>query len=303
MATRQAKRRQQRVAQRRGGRSKAATTPWYFGPWGLGIAVVAIAVVVVLIVVSSRNSKTAGGQFISKPAPPSILSALTNPPQSTLAKVGGGGMTNVFTPIKGHPRLLRSGGKPVVFYDGAEFCPFCAGERWGLINALSRFGTFSNLHLMKSISTDVYPNTNTFTFLHSHYSSKYISFVAKEFEDRKGHALQTLTNRENAIVTKYDRTPYTSGIPFIDLGNRAIATVNVDSAQLHVTPNQQYSAPLTWGQITGQLSNPSSSVARTVLGNGNWLTAGICRLTGNKPASACSRAPIPKLEHKLKFHP
>jgi len=34
-----------------------------------------------------------------------------------------------------------------VVYIGAEYCPYCAVERWPLIVALNRFGTLTNLGL------------------------------------------------------------------------------------------------------------------------------------------------------------
>ena len=43
---------------------------------------------------------------------------------------------------------------PVVFFYGAEFAPYAAAERWPLILALSRFGTFHRLGLMQSSSDD-----------------------------------------------------------------------------------------------------------------------------------------------------
>ena len=41
---------------------------------------------------------------------------------------------------------LTSNGKPEILYIGAEFCPYCAAERWAIAVALSRFGTLSPLH-------------------------------------------------------------------------------------------------------------------------------------------------------------
>src|SRR3972149_2116992 len=54
------------------------------------------------------------------PAPPAVFDA-----------VGSGGVA---------PRLTRTGaatlrtatGKPIVIYVGADYCPFCASERWSL---------------------------------------------------------------------------------------------------------------------------------------------------------------------------
>ena len=40
---------------------------------------------------------------------------------------------------------------------GAEYCPYCAAERWSMIVALGRFGTFSGLQTMRSSSTDSRP--------------------------------------------------------------------------------------------------------------------------------------------------
>ena len=53
---------------------------------------------------------------------------------------------------------------PVVFFYGAEFAPYAAAERWPLILALSRFGTFNQLGLMQSSSTTAFANLSTFTF-------------------------------------------------------------------------------------------------------------------------------------------
>ena len=45
---------------------------------------------------------------------------------------------------------------------------------------------------------------------------------------------------------------------------------------------------LTWAQIAADLHDPTSAVAKAVLGTANFVTAAICSLTGNQPASACT---------------
>jgi hypothetical protein len=67
-----------------------------------------------------------------------------------------------------------------VLYVGAEFCPFCAAERWPLLLALSRFGTFSNLKESHSSAADVFPNTPTVSFYGSTYESDYVAFTPVE---------------------------------------------------------------------------------------------------------------------------
>jgi hypothetical protein len=59
-----------------------------------------------------------------------------------------------------------------VLYAGAEYCPFCAAERWALATALSRFGTFTNLGTTASAGGQEYaPNTATLSFHGATYTS------------------------------------------------------------------------------------------------------------------------------------
>ena len=51
--------------------------------------------------------------------------------------------------------------------------------------------------------------------------------------------------------------------------------------------------------IATQLSDPNSKVAQGVNGAANYLTAAICKMTGNKPGNVCTAAPIPALQKKL----
>src|SRR5260370_18987311 len=86
-----------------------------------------------------------------------------------------------------------------------------------MIIALSRFGTFSGLKTTSSSSSDVYPNTPTFTFHGATYVSQYVDFVSVETTDRNQNTLETPTAAQQALVTQYD----TSGsIPFVDFSNR-----------------------------------------------------------------------------------
>jgi hypothetical protein len=76
------------------------------------------------------------------------------------------------------PKLARcagnvfrlTAGKPLVVYIGAEYCPFCAAQRWPLVVALSRFGTFSGLSVTRSASEDVFPDTATLSFHSASYT-------------------------------------------------------------------------------------------------------------------------------------
>ena len=116
-----------------------------------------------------------------------------------------------------------------MLYIGAEYCPYCAAERWAMVVALSRFGTLSGLGLTHSAAEDgagqaePYPNTATWTFAHASYASKYLTFTPVETytnvpDPATGFytPLQTLTAEQQALLTKYD-SANGGAIPFIRL--------------------------------------------------------------------------------------
>ena len=130
--------------------------------------------------------------------------------------------------------LKGADGKPLVTYIGAEYCPYCAAERWALAVALSRFGTFSNLSGTHSSGTDVYPDTQTLSFYGSTYSSPYIDFDAVEEASNRQvgdmyQTLQTPTAAQSALLAKED--PHGS-IPFLDIANRYVVTGSSFSPQV-----------------------------------------------------------------------
>ena len=182
---------------------------------------------------------------------------------------------------------------------GAEYCPYCAAERWAVVVALSRFGTFSKLYQTTSSSTDVDPSTPTFTFYPGHYggsfySSSYIDFVPVETEDQQQNPLQTPTRDQQNLLSTYDAAPYTSqagSIPFIDLGNHYVL--------IGASYNAQDLANLQWQDIANDLADSNSAVSKDILGTANYLTAGICMMTQQQPGSVCSTPVIQSIEQSL----
>lgn len=227
------------------------------------------------------------------PPPPSqdtttrVVTTLTSLPASEFDAVGQGTANNLIKPISGTP-LTGASGKPEVFYLGAEFCPYCAAERWSLIIALSRFGTFSGLQTTTSSSSDVYPNTPTFTFKSATYTSSYIEFRAVETTDRDRNPLQSPTAAEQQLVSRYD----TGGsIPFVDFGNRY--------AFSGATYSPDVIGGMSWQAVADSLKQPDSTQAKAIVGSANLITAAICKLTSDKPATVCASATIQDLEKKL----
>jgi len=274
-----------RPARRAPVRKPVAGTP----PWVMPAAVVAgLALLIGAFLIIRWYTTPLPPTPPSKDSTAQIVSTITALPASEFDTVGQGTANNLVKPISGQA-LTGSTGKPEVFYYGAEFCPYCAAQRWPLIIALGRFGTFTGLQTTTSSSNDVYPNTVTFTFRNATYTSQYLDFRAVETTDRDQNPLQSPSPSEQQLVNSYD-----SGgtIPFIDVANRYAA-----SGAMY-TPDTI--GGMSWLAVADSLKQPDSTQARAIIGSANLITAAVCKATGDKQAEVCSSAMIQGLEKNLK---
>lgn len=234
----------------------------------------------------------AAGPFGSSGTPPALAKKLNKPvPASlldTLEKASKAGLGLSATPDQLHlkaingPRL-STGNKVGVLYVGADFCPYCAAQRWALIITLMRFGKLSGLEYMLSSPTDVYSNTPTFSFLHVKYKSNYLDFTAVETADRAGHALMKPTKAQNKVVNEFDAPPYTptyGGIPFIYIDGQYMLSVPM------LMPGDL--SGKDWQMAAAALANPESAQFQKVMPHVNAFTAALCRLDGGNPDNVCS---------------
>jgi Domain of unknown function (DUF929) len=266
-------------------------------------SIIVVAAIVLTFVIIKLNNKSSGtsAQGVSNgptgTALASVVHNLTTVPASTLAAVGNGGgaVTAMPKSISGSP--LTANGKPEMLFIGAEYCPYCGAERWAMIVALSRFGTFTGLSTVHSSTTDTDPDTPTWTFVHATYTSQYLTFTSVEettnIPDPSTGSytlLQTPTAAQQTLITKYAGSSGT--IPFIDFGNKyMIEGASYDASLLG-------QGKISWATIASDLHNPNSSIAKGVLGVANYITAAICGMTGNQPASVCTPA-IKSLESQI----
>jgi hypothetical protein len=287
-----------------------------------GSVVVVLAIVLTFVLIK-LNSKPSGSAAVSASASASpqglsngptgsaltaVVNNVTSVPASTLDTVGAGTFTGKIQTITGNPKPLTANGRPELLYMGAEYCPYCAANRWAMIVALSRFGTFSGLATVHSAvsngagNQEPYPDTPTFTFAHASYSSPYLTFSPVELQTNIPDpstgtytTLQTPTSAQQALLTKYDAPPYITSeyagsIPFLDFGNKYVS--------IGVSYSNTALSGLTWSTIAADLHNPNSAVAKAVDGTANYYTAAICKMTGSQPASACTPA-VQALESQL----
>lgn len=281
------------MVKRRRKRASSALFAWV--SVGVVVAVV-LTIVLVKTLGSSGPQKNAFGL-----APPSVFHELTNVPASVFDAVG---ITSSVIPItpsstyavvtKRQPAFtVNVNGKklPGVFYYGGEYCPYCAVTRWGIIVALSRFGTFKNnaLYYMFSSSTDTAPSTPTFSFYNTTYTSPYFGFKGYEIVDRNRHTLMTPPTSVQKLVAKYDNG---GNIPFMDMGNKTF----ILSSAFDPTTFAGYT---TQEAIASQLSNPSNYITQAIVVTANYVTAGLCATAKNPPASVCTSSAVKKAAHVL----
>jgi hypothetical protein len=266
----------------------------------VGLVLVLVAVLVIVRVVGGAGTPSASGSP-SGLAPTSVVQAVTTVPGSVLDTIGIGSVSNPPAAIAAGQPALTSNGKPLVVYLGAEYCPFCAAQRWAVVVALSRFGTFTGLGTTHSASADVYPDTATLSFHGATYTSAYLEFQGVEMQSnqRSGNTYAVLdapTAAQQQIMQRYNAPPFVSAdaagaIPFIDFGNRYLVSGASYSPQLL--------AGLSGDQIAGALKDPASPVAKAVDGSANAITAVLCKLTGGQPGQVCTGPAVTAFQDKL----
>lgn len=256
------------------------------------MSVVVGTVLVVMGVLVFLGLRWQGGSgAATTAADPALIQDVTSIPASTYDTVGTGGVKSPLTAVPS-PTPLTADGKPRVMYVGAEYCPYCAAERWAAVTALARFGTFEGLGETTSAHGDIYPDTPTLSFHGSTYTSPYLSFTGYETQSNQVQGttyapLDTLSSADEKVFETYDGPPYLDqkgSIPFIDFGGQ------------YLTQGASYSpklfSGLTHDQVVSEIQDPSSAVSKSVLGTANYFTAALCQLTHDQPTKVCTSSAV-----------
>ncbi|TWP34381.1 DUF929 family protein [Leekyejoonella antrihumi] len=240
-----------------------------------GFVVVVLIAVGVAWAVSSQSKSSQDKKALAQAKSNAFISTVTSIPAASFDAVGAGGANGTPQKFKS-PKVETENGKPVMTYIGAEFCPYCGMERWAMVAALSRFGTFTGIQSEVSSSTDSPANIPTMTFLHAKYTSKYLVFNSYETQDRNHNPLQT----PPAAIVKVETSVNPQGsIPWIDFGGQYYTSgVTYDGSSMS---NQSAAA------VAAQLKNTSSTIAKGVLGAANAMTVQICNMTHGEPTKVC----------------
>ncbi len=283
-----------RAAQQRADRRKRALL-------GAGAAGVVVLIVVALVIAKVAGVGSGDGSTTTADSgalPASVEKAVTTVPAATLDTIGVGSTQTPPKVIKAP--ALTADGLPKVLYVGAEYCPFCAAERWPVVVALSRFGTWSGLGESASAHDDVFPDTPTLSFHGASYASKYLSFTGVETQTNKRGSdgqygpLDKLSAADQKTFDTYNKPPYvesSGGIPFLDMGGKYLLT--------GATFQPEVLKGKSRAEIAAELSDPKSDIGQAVGGSANVLTAALCTLTDQQPSDVCTAAGVKAAASKL----
>ena len=271
----------------------------------LGLIIAAICLLGTLVLVRDNSGPTSSSTVETfNPAPSSLVASVAAVPASVYDAVGVTSPANPVTPPQpaaapGSP-LWRAtaNGEPVVFFYGAEFAPYAAAERWPLILALSRFGTFNQLGVMQSSSTTAFANLSTFTFWN-------VSYTQPLGRPPGGGALQLVEPDGRAVSrTREARRPavrrhrHATG-----RARRPSRSWTWRTATSSAAPP---SLPASW-PVSHRTRSPGTSpcaaspLTQAVVSAANEITAAICSVDGNRPATVCESRGVLAADDALKI--
>ncbi len=289
-----------------------------FGPtrtarFAWGAVVVLLLGFVALVTYALTRSTTPAS--VARPSVTSadVVATLAGVTPSTFDSVGvtvPGTTLTAPVVLNGQTPLSR-GGRPEVLFVGSEYCPFCAAERWPLIVALDRFGRFGTLHNSQSAPLSVFSGIQSFSFVGTTYSSRYVTLTGVElYSDQTGPdgtftRISRLDPGEAALVARY--APLTAGAgapgtwPFVDIDNRMVTATSGFSPALLVSQSQAQIAgeaaqPLA---ATPQSTTPAPPTGQAIIAAANQLSAGICLATGGQPVAVCNSKAVRSADQAL----
>ncbi|MEW6605422.1 MAG: DUF929 family protein [Thermoproteota archaeon] len=184
--------------------------------------------------------------------------------------------------------LKRSSDKSLVFFMGAGFCPFCAAERWAIVEALGKFGKWEGLVETTSAGHDEkYLNIPTVSFARAKYESDYVEFVGRETADRNFEPLQELEEKDYEILDTFNPDQI---IPFLLIDGQFM--------QVGAGYSPQILEGIDHAKVRAELANPVSPVGKAMKAEIDNITALVCKSIGGKSA-VCNSENIKSLVAKI----
>ncbi len=173
---------------------------------------------------------------------------------------------------------MRRGGKLFVFFMGAEFCPYCAAERWAIVRSLQKFGQWDGLKQTISAARDEpFLNLPTYDITKATNTSPHIDLVAREIKDREFNPLQKLLKTEEKLLRKFNPK---KEIPFLLIGGRFSQIGSGFTPKIFIGH--------TFRQTETELKKVESEIRKTIDDEGNIISALLC--VSGLPPELCKEA-------------
>jgi hypothetical protein len=212
-----------------------------------------------------------------------ILGCPYLPPYSTLASTSGPGW--VHAPVNS----WQDGGKPVLYFYGASWCPYCSASSWTLYKALSEFGTVTGVNAALGFSSrsDVYPGTPEVVIANLGFSSSTISIVVNEdLSGVDGNFPAASGCIEQAYVSAYSG----GSIPFVVLNGQY---VHAQATIINPADLQSYSIG-TYGvyganEVLNQTTSESGAAWNVISGQAWWVMAFLTKASGDSVSSLAAQ--------------
>jgi len=178
---------------------------------------------------------------------------------------------------------IKRDGKLFVFFMGAEYCPYCAAERWAIVRALQKFGQWSGLNQTMSAARDEqFLNLPTYDFTEATYTSTHIEFVSRETKDREFKPLQKLLKTEEKLLHKYNPK---KEIPFILIGGRFMQIGSGFTPKIFIGH--------TFRQTETELKKSESEIRKTIDEEASCIAALLC--VSGLPPELCKETGLAEL--------
>ena len=210
------------------------------------------------------------------------------PPSSSLSPISDSGWSH------GSIRAWTSGGKPVLYFYGATWCPYCSASSWALWKALSEYGTVSGTSLDYSNLSDTYGGTPEIVVANLGLGPKNGHAAAVDFqvsEDTSG-VRDTYPTAANCYQQAYI-TAYSAGIPFYVLNGQYVhagSLINPPTLSIwnYYNKTSNGGAQTVETSVSTESGVSSGNPWAQVQTSAWWMMALIAKVLGTSPSTLAS---------------
>ena len=268
--------------------------PWLF----LGLAVAAFVLVFGLLRSETKWTKVWRGTLVSGVVIGIVVAGVIGlagyaifgcpylPPSSALASEPGPGWASASV------SPWHAGGKPVFYFYGATWCPFCSASSWAMWKALTEFqsgfdGTVNGVpgtSFMYSSDDPAGPYTPEVVLGPAQVTSPAVAFQASEYFWTTTSGVEgTFPTASNCVQQAYV-SAYSNGIPFVVLNGQYVHTGTlIEPTQMSTWSNGANGGVTT---VANDVLTETSSAWSIVSVQAGWITAFLLKANGYSSVAA-----------------